>query len=97
MDVFDAVYSMKQESEKADKAAKVGHAIAGAVNYYIDQNLLEVESSKIWSKASELAGFTVSPILGGQVLSSFEIPKRQNYKGKYLYDLSVLCEDGKEK
>jgi len=96
VDVFDAVYSLKQDSEKADKAASVGQAIAGTLNYYLEQNILEVEGAKIWSKASELAGFAVSPVTGGQVLSSFEIPKRQNYKGKYLYDLSVVNEDSKQ-
>ena len=84
---------MKQDTAKADKEAAVGHAVAEAVNSFLDTGRLEVEAREIWDKASELAGFVVSPVQGGRVLAGFDVEKRQNFKGKYLYDLSVFLEE----
>ena len=91
--VYDAVYSMKQESENADKEALVGQAIRMAVNYFLETNQYKVQASNMWLKASELGGITISPNIGGKVLSSLDIPKTQNSKGKHLYDLSMFNEE----
>jgi len=98
VDVFDAVYSLKQDSEKADKAAQVGKAISMAVNSFLDENKYKVLASEMWERATQLGGIPITPIAGGKVLSSLEIPKGgQTSSGKYWYDLSVIDEDGKNK
>jgi len=90
--VYDAVYSMKQESEKADRLALVGQAIGLAVNYFLDQKKTKVQASDMWAKASAFAGFEVNPVEGGKVLSSYEVPKSQS-RSKWFYDLSIFNEE----
>lgn len=90
VDVYDAVYSMKQNSDKSDRVAAIGRAVALAVNAFIDENKKHVPAAEMWQRASELGGIQVSPVEGGKVLASFDIPKRQKSSGKYEYDLSVL-------
>ena len=98
VDVFDAVYSLKQDSEKADKAAQVGKAVALAVNSFLEENKYKVMASEMWERASQLGGIAVESRQGGRVLSSLEIPKGgQTSGGKYWYDLSVITEDEQQK
>lgn len=87
--VYDAVYSMRQESERADKQAQIGHAIGMAINFFLEQKKYKVRSDLMWSKAAELSGIAISPITGGKVLSSLEVPKSEN-RGKWSYDLSIF-------
>jgi hypothetical protein len=92
IDVYDAVYSMKQNGDKADRDAKVGKAVELALNYFLDEKRYKVQGSEIWAKATELGGIEVTPVAGGKVLSAYGIEKKQNSKGKWIYDLSVLLE-----
>lgn len=90
IDVYDAVYSMKQKSDKADKDAAIGNAMTLAVNSFIEEGKQQIVASDLWARASSLGGVTVTPEMGGKILSAYEVPKHQNSKGKYVYDLSVL-------
>jgi len=91
--VYDAVYSMKQESNRADKDAQIGQSIGMAINFFLENKRYKVQASDMWAKASEFIGFTVNPVEGGKVLSGLEVPKSQNSKGKYIYDLSIFNEE----
>jgi hypothetical protein len=93
VDVYDAVFSMKQDSSKSDRTAQVGAAIAQAVNYFLELGQYKVLASEMWAKASEFAGFTISPTEGGKVLSSYDVPKSQNSKGKWSYHLNIFMEN----
>ena len=93
VDVFDAVYSMKQDSDKADKSAAVGKAIALAVNSFLEENKYKVLASEMWERATKLGGISINPSAGGAVLASYDIPLGgQTSKGKRWYDLSVIAE-----
>lgn len=87
--VYDAVYSMKQDSERADMQAKIGQAIGKSINFFLEQKKYKVRADMMWAKASELGDTIVNPISGGKVLASLEVPKSQN-KGKWFYDLSIF-------
>jgi len=93
VDVYDAVWSMKQRSGKADQEALLGQAMELAINSFVDEKHLEVIAEDMWARASALGKMNVSPVIGGKILSSYGIPKSQNSKGKYVYDLSVIIED----
>ena len=90
IDVYDAVYSMKQSSAKADKAAGIGNAMTLAVNSFLEENKTKVFAADIWARASSLGQITVTPIDGGKVLAAYDVPKKQASSGKYYYDLSVF-------
>lgn len=90
IDVYDAVYSMKQSTEKADKAAAIGNAMTLAVNSFLDEGKSKVFASDLWARATQLGQMTVSPIDGGKVLAAYDVPKKQGTGGKWFYDLSVL-------
>ena len=93
IDVYDAIYSMKQDTAKADKAAAIGHAVVEAVNSFLDEKRYKVLASDMWERATQLGGIQINPVQGGQVLSSFDIPKAQISTGKYVYDLTALLEE----
>ena len=99
IDVYDAVYSMKQNSDRADHQAAVGKAINMAIEEFLDENVTKVIASDMWKRASLLSNTTINPIDGGKVLASYNIEKKQNSKGKYIYDLSILIDsdEGHEK
>lgn len=90
--IYNAIYSMKQDTEKADKAAAIGRAVELAVNSFLEENQVKVLASDMWARASALGSLDVPPSIGGQVLSSYGIPKKQNSNGKYAYDLSIFLE-----
>lgn len=92
IDVYDAVYSLRRQNEKQDRVELIGKAIGMAVNSFLEENKTKVLSADMWARASTLANFNVDPISGGRVLSSLDIPKSQDWKGKYYYDLSVFLE-----
>jgi len=94
IDVYEAIYSLKQESRKADKDALLGKAIELAVNSFVEENKTKVEAGELWARATTLGGITVPPTSGGRVLHSYGIEKKLNSKGKNVYDLSVLLENG---
>lgn len=98
IDVYDAVYSMKQKSDKADNEAKIGEAIRLAVVSFLDEGKYLVPASDMWARASSLSNMSVSPESGGRVLSNLGVDKKQNWKGKYIYNLSIfLPEDDNNK
>jgi len=90
--VYDAVYSMKQDSDRADKQAQIGHAISEAINYFLEQKKYKVRSDLMWSKATELSGIEINPVSGGKVLASYKVPKSEN-RGKWYYDISIFNEE----
>ena len=92
VDVWDAVYSMKQQNQKSDKQAQIGKAIELAVNSFLDENKVKVQASDMWARASSLGKITVPPNLGGEVLAKYGIEKHQNTQGKYIYDLTPVAE-----
>lgn len=96
VDVFDAVYSMKQNSERADKEAAIGRAIGLAVNSFLEENHLYVVASDMWARASLLGNMTVTPVSGGKVLTGLGIIGKQSgkrdTKGKIVYDLGIILE-----
>lgn len=97
IDVYDAVYSMKQQSEKADQDAVIGKAIANALNALLDGGKLEVMVREVEQVAFQQSGLTISPVTIGRILSAYDIPSRVSGKkgtrGKLIYDLSVLLEE----
>ncbi len=95
--VYDAVYSMKQSTEKADREALIGKAMAEAIESFLDENKIKVEASDIWARASNFAGREVTPVEGGKVLAAYSVEKKQGGNGKRYYDLSIFLkqqEDG---
>lgn len=95
IDVYDAVYSMKQKSEKADKDAKLGQAITDAIESFLDENRTKVIAEDLWARATSMGNLTVSPAMGGKVLKAYGVEKRQNSKGKYVYDLGIFLQQEK--
>ena len=92
IDVYDAVYSMKQGTAKADKEAAVGKAIGLAIEALLDENKTKVLASDIWARASALSNMTITPQVGGKVLAAYGVEKRQNGQGKRFYDLSIFLD-----
>ena len=94
MDVYDAVYSMKQRSEKADREAAWGEAIGLAVNSFIEDGQYKVLAEDMWARANLLGQITVPPNVGGKILSSYGIKSKPIKSGpnrdKSAYDLSIV-------
>lgn len=97
IDVYDAVYSMKQKGEKADKQAAIGKAIELAINSFLEEGKTKVLASDMWARGSTLGKVTVDNVSGGKVLAGYGIEKKQNSKGKYVYDLSVVTAKEEDK
>jgi len=95
VDVYDAVYSLKQGSDKADKQAKMGKGIELALNYFIEMGESMPVGNDIWRKASELGGIVIPPVVGGKILSQYGLQKVL-IKQQWHYDLKPLTdiEDG---
>ncbi len=96
IDVYEAVYSMQQQSEKADKDAAVGKGIQMAVDFFLDEGKIKVMAAELWAKAKELSGIAITPEAGGKVLAAYNIERKQKSGGKYCYDLSPFLNQGAE-
>jgi len=93
IDVYDAVYSMKQDTTKADKEAIIGQAVMEAVGSFLEEKRYQVFTTEMAERATRLSGIQISTIQCGRVLSPLEVPRPQNPKGKCLYDLTVFLEE----
>lgn len=97
IDVYDAVWSMKQASQKADKDAALGEAITMTINSFLEENRTKVLAEDIWARASTLGQMAIPPTMAGKILAGYNIPKRLNSKGKNVYDLGVIAEANSER
>ncbi len=97
IDVYEAVYSMKQKSEKADKEAALGKAMEFAILSFLDEGKKVVVADELWARAAILGNVTMPPTVGGKIVGAYNIPKHQvtkgKDKGKYEYDLSVFIQE----
>ena len=91
--VYDAVYSMKQGSEKADKDALVGKAMAQAIESFLEENKTKVMASDMWARASSFAEKEITAVEGGKVLTAYGVEKKQKSNGKYEYDISIFLKE----
>ena len=98
VDVYDAVWSMRQSTEKADRSEQLGQAISMAVNSFLAENQVKVMSGDMWARAAALGKISVPPNVGGEILSKYGITKSQGSGGKWFYDLTPVMEnEGNEK
>lgn len=92
VNIYEAMYSYKKKSEKAGEMDDIAKALELAINEFVNNGQVEIVSKDLWRRASELGGIPISPVKAGQVLGSYNVPKRQKYGGAYAYDFSTLVE-----
>lgn len=91
VDVYEAVYSMKQESKKADPVAKYGEAVTLAINYFLEQEEYYPSRVSFTSKASELSGLNIVTRQISPILASYDIESAY-IKQTWVYDLTPIRE-----
>lgn len=96
IDAYEAMNSYKTaiKDEKTELKDIMANSLEKAINYFLNEGVVEVKAPDMWEKVQEIARQPLKPQTCGVIMKEWGIPKRQIGSNKiWAYDLGVLLKD----